>query len=87
MLLHAALEIESDAFWTSITSTGFKMMILRHTKVAKALTTSHSWLEKFPNAENANSVETFQAILRAVKWGRVHAKQQNKYSSDDSSEE
>ena len=86
-MLHAALEIESDAFWTSITTSGFKTVIARYAKASKSLTTSHSWLERFPAADNVHLADTFQAIIRAIKWNKLHVKQQNKYSSDGSDQE
>ena len=88
-MLYAALEIESDAFWSSISEKGYKAAVDRQLRVCKSLHTSHTWLNTFPSSQDPVLAESFQGVARAIKFSKTHAKQQNKCntSSDESDDD
>lgn len=80
LCLYAALEIESELFWTSITSKGFGENVDAVSKAAKQLTSSHKWLDTFPKSDSQAVESVMLAMERAVKYKRLHAKEQSKYA-------
>lgn len=80
-MLYSALEIESDAFWMSISSSGFKVIISRRVEMLLSITKTSAWMSAFPIGASPALAEMFQAMQRAVKFRKMHVDQQKCTSS------
>ena len=85
-MLYSALEIEFDAFWQSITATGFKSIISGHVAALIPITQNSSWMSSFPKSDNTALDEVFQGMERAVKLKKVHMQAQDKHTSSSDQE-
>jgi hypothetical protein len=86
-MLYSALEIESDAFWMSITASGFKAMIFKYATALIPITKSSLWMSTFPKSDDSVLNELFQGMLRAVQYKSVHNKTQKAASGSYSEDE
>ena len=66
-MLFAALELESDVFWTTISPGGYTLAITRHLNAIKSIIKSSAWLHTFPASADPALDDVFKATMRATR--------------------
>lgn len=85
MLLHACVEIESDIFWISITSEGYRSFILAKSREIKSLIHQD---QPLPIEEEKIGGEIVKFLKKAVVALTVKARKKRKViESDDEDDE
>lgn len=85
ILLQAAIEIESDLFWTSLTADGYRAFIYSKSREIKSLITTS---ELLPREEDNDGGDIIKAIRRAVTLlGVKEKKKKRKIVSEDEDDE
>ena len=88
-MLFAALELESDVFWTTISPGGYTIAVTRHLNAIKSLTKSSAWLHTFPTSADPALNDIFEATMRATRLHKHYESGQlskRRSSSEDDSD-